>query len=345
MEAAAAAGGEATADGEGEASEILHNLKLEALRLSASNIHTAQLELIQSNLRKEKETALMELREMLKDKHAQELAVLQGQYHFELERINKQNYKEKEEMTLKHQYDMDKEKREITLKTEEKYAHMLENLKKKWALNTDITLKNMSEELSAKHQIVFSEMKRTLEVEVEELKGKLERLSFEKEQIEMEHKKMADQYHLTLKNLQTEHEQEVKELTEESKKQERKLQQEIEKLKAESEEEIKQLWSQLDSARASRQELSELKEQLLARTSQMEEIECLKKDFQIKWDKKRSEHENELEQLRVYFEQKLKSVEENYQEELTMLHQRMEEVKDYSLLEIENSQEQHTEHG
>ncbi|XP_042327115.1 LOW QUALITY PROTEIN: pericentrin [Sceloporus undulatus] len=247
--------------------EILHDLKLEALRLSANNIHTSQLELIQSNLRKEKETALMELREMLKDKHAQELAVLQGQYHFELEHINKQNHKEKEEMALKHQYDM------------------------------------------------------------------------------VEHKKMADEYHLAMKNLQTEHEQKVKELTEQSKKQERELQQEIQKLKAESEEEIKQLWSQLDSARASRQELSELKEQLIARTSQMEEIECLKKDFQLKWDKKRTEHENELEQLRVYFEQKLKSVEENYQEELAMLHQRMEEVKDYSLLEIENSQEQHVEYG
>lgn len=58
------------------------------------------------NLTKEKETALMELREMLNDKHAQEIAVLQSRYHFELEHINRQNHKEKEEMVWKHQLDI-----------------------------------------------------------------------------------------------------------------------------------------------------------------------------------------------------------------------------------------------
>nr|XP_060637786.1 pericentrin isoform X2 [Anolis sagrei ordinatus] len=334
---------ETTHQEEMQQTEILHNLKLESLRLSANNIHTSQLELMQSNLRKEKETALMELREMLKDRHAQELAVLQGQYHFEVERIKEQNCKEKEEMALKHQHDLDNERKEITLKMEEKYVQMLENLKKECALKADIALKDMSEALLAKHEMELSEMKRTLEMEMEKLRGDLETLSLQKEQGEMEHKKLENQYHLAMKKLQIEHEQEVKEMAEQNKKQERELQLEVQKLQAESEQEIKQLWSQLDSARASRQELSELKEQLLARTSQMEEIECLKKDFQLKWDKKRSEHEIELEQLRVYFEQKLKSVEENYREELTMLHQRMEEAKDYSLLEIENSQEPHVD--
>lgn len=88
-----------------------------------------------------------------------------------------------------------------------------------------------------------------------------------------------------------------------------------------------------------------MKEQLLSRTSHMEEIEYLKKDFQLKWDKNKSSHETELEQLRLYFEQKLKAVEENYREELMMLHQRLQEVKDYSLLELENDQEQHMEFG
>lgn len=76
----------------------------------------------------------------------------------------------------------------------------------------------------------------------------------------------------------------------------------------------------------------------------MEELEYLKKDFQLKWDKKKTEHETELEQLRLYFEQKLKSVEENYREELTMLHQRLQEVKDYSI-EEEMEKSQDTEFG
>uniref|UniRef100_A0A670HWL9 Pericentrin/AKAP-450 centrosomal targeting domain-containing protein n=1 Tax=Podarcis muralis TaxID=64176 RepID=A0A670HWL9_PODMU len=296
----------------------LHNLKLEALRLSSNNTHTSQLELVQTNLRKEKETALMELREMLNDKHAQEVAVLQGQYHFELERIKEQSDKEKEEMDTVWQFSM-------------LDFIFFQNLKRGCASNTDLTFKNLHEELSVKYQIELNEMKRTLNAETEEVKRMLKSLSLEKEQVESRYYILRRVIIIAIYRI-------FRSITQ-------KLMAMQEKLKAESEEEIKQLWSQLDSARASRQELSELKEQLLARTSHMEEMEYLKKDFQLKWDKKKSEHENELEQLRLYFEQKLKSVEENYREELTMLHQRLREMKDYSLLEVENSQDLHAEFG
>ncbi|XP_054832360.1 pericentrin [Eublepharis macularius] len=329
--------------------EALHNLKMEALKLSSNNVQTSQLELMQNNLRKEKEIALVELREMLNDKHAQELAVLQSRCQFELEHIKAQNLKEKQETTLKHQSDLDKEREKIALEMEEKHIEQLERLKREWALNTEISCKNMSEELSEKHQTELNEMERTLKSELEELKGKLENLSLEKEQVETEYKNWENQHQFAMIKLQTDCAQELQDVKEQSKKREEDLQQEIEKcqaalekLKAESEEEIKQLWYQLDSARASRQELSELKEQLLARTSHMEEMENLKKDFQVKWDKKRSEHENELEQLRLYFEEKLKALEENYREELTVLHQKLQEQ---SLLEIENGQDEHMDLG
>ncbi|XP_063173864.1 pericentrin isoform X3 [Candoia aspera] len=330
--------------GELQQAEVLDNLKLEALRLISNNIHTSQMEVMQMNLTKEKETALKELCEMLSDKHAQEIAILQSRCHFELELIKKQNQKEKEEIALKHQREMDEKKKEITLEMEEKH-YILENLKKEWALNADVSLKNVSEELSVKHQTELNKMKQNLTAETEELKKKMEKLSLEKRQAEMEHKDLENEYHLAMKTLQSEHEKDLQDVKEQSKKQVGELQQEIQKLKAESEEEMAQLWSQLDSARASRQELSELKVQLLARTSHVEELECLKKDFQLKWEKRRTEHETELEQLRLYFEQKLKSVEENYREELTMLHQRLQEVKDYSIVEMEKSQEQDVEFG
>ncbi|XP_066488272.1 pericentrin isoform X2 [Tiliqua scincoides] len=343
---------ETTHQEEMQQAEALYNLKVEALRLNSNNIHTSQLELIQTNLRKEKEIALIELRETLNDKHAQEIAVLQSRYQFEMEHIKEQNQEEKEEIALKHQCDLDREKKKTALEIEEKNAQILENLKKEWQLSTDNSLKDMSEELSVRHQTELNEMKRTLTAEVEELKGRLESLSLEKEQTKMEYKTLENHYHLAMTKLQTEHEQKLQEIKDQSKKREEELQQEVEKIqaeleriKADSQEEIRQLWSQLDSARASRQELSELKEQLLARTSHMEEIEYLKKDFQLKWDKNKSAHETELEQLRLYFEQKLKAVEENYREELMMLHQRLQEMKDYSLLELENDQEQHVEIG
>ncbi|XP_026534840.1 pericentrin isoform X1 [Notechis scutatus] len=335
---------EATLQGELQQAEVPDNLKLEAIRLSSNNICTTQMELMQMNLTKEKEIALKELRQMLNDKHAQEIAVLQSQYHFELEHINKQNQKEKEEMVLKHQLDMDEMKKK-SLEMEEKHLHILENLKKEWALNVDVSLKNVSEELSVKHQTELNKLKQNLTAETEELKKKMETLSLEKRQAEMEHRNLENKYHLAMKTLQSQHEKEIQDIKEQNKKQVEELQQEIQKLKAESEEEMAQLWSQLDGARASRQELSELKIQLLARTSHVEELEYLKKDFQLKWDKKKTDHETELEQLRLYFEQKLKTVEENYREELTMLHQRLQEVKDYSIEEMEKSQEQDMEFG
>ncbi|NWU71536.1 PCNT protein, partial [Pterocles burchelli] len=79
-------------------SQTVHSLELEALRLSLNNMHTSQLELTQSNLRKEKETALMELREMLNDKRAQEVAILQSRHQLEWEKIKEQCLKEKEEL-------------------------------------------------------------------------------------------------------------------------------------------------------------------------------------------------------------------------------------------------------
>ncbi|XP_077172806.1 pericentrin isoform X2 [Paroedura picta] len=343
---------EAAHEEEMQKAEALHNLKVEALRLSSNNVHTSQLELMQNNLRKEKETALVELREMLNDKHAQEVAVLQSRCQFELEHIKEQHLKEKEETILKHQNDLDKEREKITLKMEEEHAKRLESLKKEWALNTEINCKKKSEELSEHHQTELNEVERTLKSELEQVKRKLENLCLEKQQLEMECKNLETQHQLAVTKLQTDRAQELQDVKEQSKKQEEKLQQEIEechavleKQKAESQEEIKHLWYQLDSARASRQELSELKEQLLARTSHMEEMENLKKDFQTKWDKKRSEHENELEQLRLYFEEKLKVLEENYREELTMLHQRLQEGKDDTLLEIENDQDEHIDLG
>lgn len=76
-------------------------LELEALRLSLSNMHTAQLELTQANLQREKETALMELRDMLNGRHAQELALLQNRQLLELELVREQHAREREEAALR----------------------------------------------------------------------------------------------------------------------------------------------------------------------------------------------------------------------------------------------------
>lgn len=69
--------------------------------MSLSNMHTAQLELTQANLQREKETALMELRDMLNGRHAQELALLQNRQLLELELVREQHACEREEAALR----------------------------------------------------------------------------------------------------------------------------------------------------------------------------------------------------------------------------------------------------
>ncbi|EMP29305.1 Pericentrin [Chelonia mydas] len=313
-------------------------------------MHTSQLELMQSNLRKEKETALVELREMLNDKRAQEVAILQSRHQFELEHIKEQNLKEKEEIALKYQQELD-ERKKIELEMEKKHIQTLETLKGDCALKTETCLKNIREELSEKHQTEMGELQKTLKLELERVKEELKSLSLKKEQAEMKCKNLENEHQMAIpkrcEQLQTEHDRCLENLKRKSKEREQEMRQEMEKLQAtyeelktRSQEEIKQLWSQLDSTRASRQELSELKEQLLARTSHVDEIERLKQDFEQQRQQRRSEHETELEQLRIYFEEKLGAAEENYREELTLLHQRLQELKEYSLLESEISQDQ-----
>lgn len=82
------------------------NLELEALRLSLSNMHTAQLELSQANMHKEREAALSELQATLRDKWAQESAMLQTRQQFELERIREQGRQQEERLQQEHQREM-----------------------------------------------------------------------------------------------------------------------------------------------------------------------------------------------------------------------------------------------
>lgn len=83
-----------------------HKLELEALRLSLTNLHTAQLELSQTNMQKDKEVALSELQTMLREKWAQESAMLQTRQQFELERIREQNQEQEQRNQRLHQQEM-----------------------------------------------------------------------------------------------------------------------------------------------------------------------------------------------------------------------------------------------
>ncbi|XP_010634682.1 pericentrin isoform X3 [Fukomys damarensis] len=319
-----------------------HSLELEALRLSLNNMHTAQLELTQANLQKEKETALTELREMLNSRRAQELALLQSRQQSELVLIQEQHTREKEAMARRCGQEMAELKEKLRLEVE-KNAQMIETLKQDWESERELYLENLRKELSAKHQSEMEDLQNQFQKELSEQRAELEKVFQGKTQAEVSLKSLEAQHQAAVRkvreDLQLEHCQYLENLELKFREKEKEKQLEFENLqasyedlKAQSQEEIRRLWSQLESVRTSREELHEPWPPPLAGALRLEQLEHLRQEFAQQQQQDRAQHESELEQLRVYFENKLRDAEKTYQEDLSLFQRRLQEAKEDSLL-------------
>ncbi|XP_060054826.1 pericentrin isoform X4 [Erinaceus europaeus] len=341
--AAAEVGGSQSEGDKHPRAQPLPPLELEALRLSLSNMHTAQLELTQANLQREKETALVELRDMLNGRHAQELALAQNRQQLELQLEREQHAREREELALRCGQEAAELKEKLQSEME-KSAQEIAALKRDWETERDLCLENLRRELSAKHQLELEKLQSQLSRELAAQKAELEKIFQAKDQAESALQTLEAQHDAAVQKLRedllAERCQHLQDLElrfreqEEAKQRElEELQASYEELKAQSREEIRRLWAQLASAGGSGQVSSEVQEQLLAPESHKEELEHLKRDFAQQRQREKTEHESELEELRIYFENKLRDAEKSYQEDLVLLQQRLQEVKDDSLLE------------
>ncbi|XP_071471063.1 pericentrin isoform X10 [Marmota flaviventris] len=314
------------------------SLELEALRLSLSNMHTVQLELTQANLQKEKESALAELREMLNGRRAQELALLQSRLQCELELVREQHAREKEAMALRCGQETAELKEKLRSEME-KSMQMVETLKQDWESERELCLENLRKELSAKHQSEMEDLQNQFQKELAGQRAELEKIFQAKNQAEVSLKNLEAQHQAAIKqlreDLQVERCQCLEDLEARFREREREKQLEMENLqasyealKAQSQEEVRRLWSQLESVRTNREELNGPLEPLLTRASCLEELEHLRQGFAQQQQRDRSQHESELQQLRVYFEKKLRDAEKTYQEDLTLFQQRLQEAKE-----------------
>ncbi|XP_052600604.1 pericentrin isoform X11 [Peromyscus californicus insignis] len=327
--------------------QTAHSLELEALRLSLNNMHTAQLELTQANLQKEKETALKELREMLNGRRAQELALLQSRQQCELELMREQHAREKEAVVLRCGQETAELKEKLRSEME-KNVQMIETLKQDWESERELCLENLRKELSAKHQSEMEGLQNQFQKELSEQRAELEKIFQAKQEAEVSLKNLETQHQAAVKklqeDLQSEHCQYLQDLESKFREKEKEkeleletLQTSYEDLKAQSQEEIRRLWSQLESVKTNREELNGSWEPLLARDSHLEELEHLRSDFAQQQQQERAQHESELEHLRVYFEKKLRDAEKTYQEDLTLFQQRLQEAREDSLESAEIS--------
>ncbi|XP_047654521.1 pericentrin isoform X3 [Phacochoerus africanus] len=312
-------------------------LELEALRLSLSHAHAAQLERTQAALQREKEAALSELRAALLGRLAQERALLQSGAQRELELVREQHGRETAELKEKLRSEM------------EKNVQMIEALKQDWESERDLCLENLRRELLEKHQLELENLQNQFQKELAEQRAELEKIFQAPSQAECSPQTPEAQHEAAPRpphaDLPPERcpclgdvELKFKEKEKENQLELENLRASYEELQARSQEEIRRLGAQLESARSSRQELSELHEQLLARASHLEELEHLKRDFELQQQQERTKHESELEGLRVYFEEKLREAERGHQEDLALLEQRLQEGKEgFRLQPVETS--------
>uniref|UniRef100_W5MTD6 Pericentrin n=1 Tax=Lepisosteus oculatus TaxID=7918 RepID=W5MTD6_LEPOC len=334
------------------------HLEIEALRLSLTNLHTAQLELSQNNLQRDKEAALSELQESLNAKRSQESAMLQTRMQFELERLREQHREQSQCVARQYQQEIDEMKNaweteisELKTQMEENHANKIElarteggcesefteqsflkqALKLEWKEESEKSLGELQQRLNEK-QAQLEELQSRSHQEIHRLEELLSCTCSERDSTTRALEDLEKKHGAALRELETRQQEEHASLLQELTT--RNSEKEYDELKSRSEQEVANLWSQLESMRTSRQELGELKEQLLARSSHVEDLERLKQEFNQQRRDLQAHNELELENLRTYFEQRLRYAEESYREEITILQLRLEKgAKEESFLE------------
>nr|XP_015213352.1 PREDICTED: A-kinase anchor protein 9 isoform X5 [Lepisosteus oculatus] len=279
-------------------------LQMEAQRISLSQICAAQLELLRESLLAEKEACLHSLEESLVGRHAQEVQQLHEKHQQELQHLKEQKADyEAESRSSKHQ-------RFISMVSEE-CTQLILSLSK--VLGEDylvpLQFKETAEPKSAeKPGERKTEDPGSLLQEAKELYTSLHML---KDRILQECNRLTE-----LQSLLTSDCNKLEE-----------LQTAYDELRHQSEKEIASLRMQIDSSRASSQDLNDLKEQLKVRSAHLEEVEKLKTEFHQRQAQLEEQHLQEIERLRVYYQQQARDLEDRYTTELVLLQQRLQEAQ------------------
>ncbi|KAM8917072.1 pericentrin isoform 2-T2 [Spinachia spinachia] len=343
-----------------EGMEVAHQAELkQALVQKDKELQALQLNLTDAGTsRLEQESLLTEVQTSVKETFAQERDLLKARHHLELDQITQHNQEQQERLLLLHQQGMNELKQQWETRIAQERAAMQEQqtkeiqaLRSQWdkeAESTQLTLKtSLSDaqrglaaaqaELAVAHESLtqtnqalteaqtassqtqseLQESNQKLEEELKQAWGDRDAAARDLEEFVCSHKTVLNEREQQLLHLEEKKRQLHLEVL--------RLEEERTSLKERSEQEVGQLWSQLESMRTSRQELGELKEQLLARSSRVEDFERLKAEFNEQKQEIKQQNEAELESLRRYFEQRLRASEDSYREEIALLQLRLVE--------------------
>ncbi|XP_067862571.1 A-kinase anchor protein 9 isoform X2 [Heptranchias perlo] len=281
-------------------------LQLEAQRISLTQIYAAQLELVRDSLKSEKETALEKLQEKLTASYTLEIEQLQALYQQEL-----QNFKAP-------QKGFEESSQTLIEKLNKKISDECMQLAQSFAsiLGEDYFIEKREHEDQSAAALALGNTDH-IEKEDQVHKDLTEKTTAMQTNLQILQRKLLEEYS-RLMVLQTQLTNDFKKIED--------LQAAYINLQLQTEEEHASLRMQIESSRASSQDLNALKEQLRVRSARLEEIEKLKLEFCQQKAELEERCAEEVERLRASHAQQCKEMEEKYTAEIVWLQQKLQKV-------------------
>ncbi|XP_061082856.1 trichohyalin-like [Conger conger] len=288
-----------------------HALELEALRLSLTNQHAAQLELSQNALQQREEEALREQRENLSTGWSRDSSQLQAQQQAELEKLQQENRDRAQRADQQHRQEKDGLNREWETRLlkekicmEEQQANQIEALRAQWQRESDQALQ---------------EVQTSREEELQRLQEELSRVRAEWREAARVNADLVAGHQGALQE-QQDRARRLEERFSASAEREQQLQEQVERLQADH---VTLKWSWEQEVGRLQNEQEGLREQLQAQAE--EEEERMKRELSRERRELQEQKEAELERLRLHFTQRLRVAEESHREEVRLLQQQLAE--------------------
>ncbi|XP_062900185.1 A-kinase anchor protein 9 isoform X2 [Mobula hypostoma] len=281
-------------------------LQLEAQRISLTQIHAAQLELVRDNLKNESEVALERLQEKLAAAHALEINELRAQFQQELLNIqaSQKGTEESSQMLMERLNMMISDE---CLQLSQAFVsalgedYLIEKRKPQEQSEEVVTPGN-TDYMEKENQVHKDPVE-----EAKEMQINLERLQ----------KYLLQEYN-QLVALQTQLASELKKIED--------RQAAYLNLQSQTEEENIRLRMQIESTHASSQDLNDLKEQLRIRSARLEEIVKLKQAFCQQKAELEDQHSEEIKNMKTSYEKQYQEMEAKYVGEIICLQQKLQKI-------------------
>ncbi|GCB67897.1 hypothetical protein scyTo_0012203 [Scyliorhinus torazame] len=279
-------------------------LQLEAQRISLSQIYAAQLELIRDNLNDEKAVALERLQEKLTISHSSEIKQLQALYQQKIQGFPHKEFEESSQTLIEK---LNKKISDECMQLTQLFA----------SIQDENNLIERREHEDQSEETLSLGATDFINEESQVHKDLAKGARATQTNLQILQRKLLEEYS-KLRDIQTRLTNDFKKIED--------LQAAYINLQLQSQEENASLRMQIESSRASSQDLNDLKEQLRVRSTRLEEIEKIKLEFCQQKVELEKQHIEEITSLKTSYEQQCKEMEKKCIAEVISLQEKLQQV-------------------